>query len=86
MRLIKIEHLDHIQLELMQIKAMLEDEKARDRISELMNFIENDLFDPSRENRNEIKRDVFKKMKAAKTSEESAKWYEVYQLIDKTFR
>jgi len=84
-RLVDLEHIDHIITELFYIRAMSDDERVNNRLSELLHFVEEFLLDPDRDIRNEIKRNVYQKIKQAKDQTEAGAWHEVYQNINKAF-
>jgi len=84
-RLINLEHIDHIITEIMLIRAMVTDERTSNRLSALLEFVEIALLDPDRDIRNEIKRNVYQKIKQAKDQTEAGAWHEVYQNINKAF-
>ena len=84
-RLIDLEHIDHIITEIMLIRAMAADERTSNRLSALLEFVETTLLDPDRDTRNEIKRNVYQKIKQAKDQTEAGAWHEVYQNINKAF-
>jgi len=84
-RLIDLEHIDHIITEIMLIRAMAADERTSNRLSALLEFVETTLLDPDRDTRNEIKRNIYQKIKQARNQEEAAAWHEVYQNINRAF-
>jgi len=81
-RVIDFKDIDYIRTELFYIRAMSDDDKVRDRLHGLLDFVEEALVDHSRDIRNEMKRDVYKKIKEAKDKDEANKWYEAYKQID----
>jgi len=84
-RLIDLEHIDHIITEIMLIRAMAADERTSNRLSALLEFVEIALLDPDRDTRNELKRNVYQKIKQAKDQTEAGAWHELYQNINKVF-
>jgi len=85
-RLVDYKDIDYIRTELMFLRAMVADGVLEERISDLYDFVETALVDTDRDTRNEMKRDVYKKIKAAQNEEEAAAWYEVYKQIDQVYR
>jgi len=85
-RVIDFKDIDYIRTELFYIRAMSDDDKVRDRLHGLLEFVEEALVDSSRDIRNEMKRDVYKKIKEANNKDEADKWYEVYKKIDQHYR
>lgn len=85
-RLVDYKDIDYIRTELMFLRSMAADGALQSRISELYDFVEEALVDADRDTRNEMKREVYKKIKAADNPEEAEAWYEVYKQIDKTYR
>jgi len=81
-RVIDFKDIDYVRTEIMYIRAMSEDEKVRDRLADLLDFVEEALVDLDRDVRNEMKRDVYKKIKGTKDKDEADAWYEVYKQID----
>jgi len=84
-RLIDLEHIDHIITEIMLIRAMAADERTSNRLSALLEFVETTLLDPDRNTRNEIKRNIYQKIKQSKNPDEAKAWHEVYQNINRAF-
>jgi len=84
-RLIDLEHIDHIITEVMLIRAMITDERINNRLSDLLHYVEEFLLDPDRDTRNEIKRNIYQKIKEAKNPDEAKTWHEVYQNINRVF-
>ncbi len=77
-KLIEWDHIAYVYDELWELKAQtINNLKIYNRISELLKYIEDNFED--KENLNEIKRDVYMKIKTAKTAEERQQWYEIYQ-------
>ncbi len=84
-RLVNLEHIDHIITEIMFIRGMVADERTSNRLSILLEFVETALLDPDRDTRNEIKRNIYQKIKQAKNPDEAKAWHEVYQNINRVF-
>jgi len=85
-RVIDFKDIDYVRTEIMYIRAMSDDDKVRDRLTDLLDFVEEALVDPDKDTRNEIKRDVYKKIKSAQNNEEANAWHEVYKQIDQSYR
>lgn len=85
-RVIDFKDIDYLRTELMYIRAMLSDEKADSRLTDLIDFVEEAMVDPDRDTRNEIKRDVYQKIKQAKDQDEANAWHKVYKQVDQVYR
>jgi hypothetical protein len=85
-RLVDYKDIDYIRTELMFLRAMVADDVLKNRLSELYDFVDTALVDVDRDTRNVMKRDVYKKIKAADTPEEAEAWYEVYKQIDQVYK
>jgi len=85
-RVIDFKDIDYLRTELMYIRAMLSDEKADSRLTDLIDFVEEAMVDPDRDTRNEMKRDVYRKIKQTKDQDEAEAWHKVYKQIDQIYR
>ncbi|MBT9145878.1 MAG: hypothetical protein DDT42_01755 [candidate division WS2 bacterium] len=78
-KLIEWDHIAHVYNELWTLKALTSNTKAYNCVSRLLEYIEDNIVQEEKEHHNEMKRDVYRKIKTAKTTEEQQQWYKVYQ-------
>ena len=85
-RVIDFKDIDYLRTELMYIRAMVSEEKTNNRLTDLIDFVEEAMVDPDRDTRNEMKRDVYRKIKQTKDQDEAEAWHKVYKQIDQIYR
>lgn len=80
-KLVEREHIKHIINEIHEIRDYVPCH-LKNRLSELEIFIDNNVYNNSKETKNEFKRAIYKRMKNAATPAENKVWYEFYKTVD----